>query len=78
MGADVVRRLLDRVVGPTTLARAYYDGRPGHPVVIGREHVAGVIASAVGDRGARDYFAAHPHQSVECGDLATGLDVDVR
>jgi molybdenum cofactor cytidylyltransferase/nicotine blue oxidoreductase len=76
VGADVVRRLLDRAVGPTTLARAYYDGRPGHPVLIGRDHLTGVIASAQGDRGARDYFAAHPHQLVECGDLATGRDVD--
>jgi CTP:molybdopterin cytidylyltransferase MocA len=76
VGADVVRRLLDRVVGPTTLARAYYDGRPGHPVLVGRDHVAGVIASAVGDRGARDYFAGHLHERVECGDLATGRDVD--
>jgi CTP:molybdopterin cytidylyltransferase MocA len=76
VGADVVRRMLHRVVGPPTLARAYYDGRPGHPVLIGSDHVAGVIASAVGDKGARDYFAAHPHERVECGDLATGRDID--
>ena len=34
--------------GPATLARAAYDGRPGHPVVLGRDHWAGV--AAVGDR----------------------------
>ena len=63
VGPAVVRRLLDRVVGTTTLARAYYGGRPGHPVLIGRDHVAGVMAAAVGDSGARDYLATHPTSS---------------
>ncbi len=76
VGPDVVRRLLDRPLERDTLARATYDGRPGHPVLIGADHVAGIIASATGDRGARDYLAAHPHDEVECGDLATGVDVD--
>jgi CTP:molybdopterin cytidylyltransferase MocA len=58
------------------LVRATYDGRPGHPVLIGREHWAGVAATARGDHGARDYLAAHDHVSCECGDLATGRDVD--
>lgn len=77
VGGDVVRRLLDRAAGAAALARASYDGAPGHPVLIGRDHVAGVIAAATGDRGARDYLAAHEHRLVECGDLATGRDVDV-
>ena len=51
---------------------------PGHPVVLGRDHWEGVAASAVGDRGARDYLAAHAVDLVECGDLATGADVDRR
>ena len=38
VGADVVRRLLDPLPSVDTLRRASYDGRPGHPVVIGREH----------------------------------------
>ena len=59
VGADVVERLLARPVTATTLARASYDGTPGHPVLIGRDHWAGVIASAQGDRGARDYLAAN-------------------
>ena len=58
------------------LIRTTYDGRPGHPVVIGREHWFGVRAAAVGDRGARDYLANHALVEVECGDLATGDDVD--
>ncbi len=76
VGTDVVRRVIGTGVGPTTLARATYDGRPGHPVVIGREHWAGVLATAEGDAGARDYLASHDVALVECGDLATGRDVD--
>jgi len=76
--ADVVGRMLAADVTSGSLRRASYDGRPGHPVLIGRNHLDGVIAVATGDRGARDYLAAHPHELVECGDLATGLDVDAR
>lgn len=77
VGADVVRRLLQEVPPvPGALARASYDGRAGHPVLIGADHWAGVVGGARGDRGARDYLRTHPHDLVECGDLATGLDVD--
>ena len=76
VGTDVVRRVLDRPVGATALARASYDGRPGHPVLIGREHWADVVASAQGDLGARSYLEANDVALVECGDLATGRDVD--
>lgn len=74
--SEVVRRVLDAAAGPDALARAVYDGRPGHPVLLGRNHWAGVLAGATGDRGARDYLEAHEHLSVECADLATGVDVD--
>lgn len=76
VGADVVRRLLDPRPGPGTLRRAAYDGRVGHPVVLGRDHWAGILDTAAGDRGARDYLATHEVEVVECGDLATGRDVD--
>jgi CTP:molybdopterin cytidylyltransferase MocA len=78
VGPEVVRRLLDRPVGSQTLARAAYDGTPGHPVLIGRDHWAGVDGSATGDRGARTYLGRHEVELVECGDLATGMDVDAR
>jgi hypothetical protein len=35
-----------------------------------------VIATAVGDQGARAYLAPRDLTLVECGDLATGRDVD--
>ncbi|GAB3887717.1 nucleotidyltransferase family protein [Terrabacter terrigena] len=58
------------------LRRAAYDGVPGHPALIGRDHWEDVVASATGDHGARTYFRAHEHELVECGDLATGRDAD--
>lgn len=81
---DVDAHVVERVVtatsaaGRAALGRAAYRGSPGHPVVLGRDHWPGVLAVATGDRGARDYLAAHPHLVVECGDLATGRDVDTR
>ncbi len=74
--AEVVRRVVAAATGPGDLARATYDGTPGHPVLIGRDHWDGVRATASGDKGARDYLAAHDVIAVECGDLATGRDVD--
>lgn len=75
---EVVRRVVAAGAGPGALARATFDGRPGHPVLLGRDHWAGVGASAAGDRGARDYLAGSDVLLVECGDLATGEDVDSR
>jgi CTP:molybdopterin cytidylyltransferase MocA len=58
------------------LRRATYDGRPGHPVLLAHAHWDGVATSAEGDRGAREYLASHEVILVECGDLASGEDVD--
>ena len=76
VSADVVSRVLDAEVDNGVLRRAAYDGRPGHPVLLGRAHWPGVTASAIGDRGARDYLAESAVTLVECGDLATGQDRD--
>ena len=76
--AAVVRRVLSEREGDEALARASYHGRPGHPVVLGRAHWAAVVAGASGDVGARDYLAGRDTVLVECGDLATGQDVDER
>jgi CTP:molybdopterin cytidylyltransferase MocA len=74
--AQVVRRLA-AFAGPDALARATYDGRPGHPVLLGRTHWPGVTAGLRGDRGARDYLRDRDVTLVECGDLASGTDIDV-
>ena len=76
VGSDVMVRVLAAAQGPAALARAAYGGVPGHPVLLGRDHWAAVSATAVGDRGARDHLRATEHLLVECGDLATGRDVD--
>ncbi len=76
--SEVVRRVIGEGPGPDSLRRATYDGRQGHPVLIGRGHWDGVISAATGDQGARVYLSAHQAVAVECGDLATGHDVDTR
>ncbi|MFC6318934.1 NTP transferase domain-containing protein, partial [Nocardioides sp. GCM10027113] len=40
--AEVLARLLATGADRATLARAAYDGVPGHPVVLGRDHWGGV------------------------------------
>jgi nicotine blue oxidoreductase len=72
----VVARVLAAAAGPATLARATYQGVPGHPVLLGQDHWDELLAAADGDRGGRDYLAAHDVIRVECGDLATGRDMD--
>lgn len=77
VGAEVVRRVLAQAGGARdALARASYGGRPGHPVLLGRDHWGSVSKAAAGDEGARSYLATHDTTLVECGDLATGADVD--
>jgi molybdenum cofactor cytidylyltransferase/nicotine blue oxidoreductase len=78
ISAAVVRRLVTTGVSNSTLRRASYDGRVGHPVLIGRDHWVGVAEETSGDQGARGYLATHEVEVVECGDLATGHDVDSR
>ncbi len=74
VGADVVARVL--AVG-APLTRATFGGKGGHPVVLDRPHWAPVAGRATGDHGARDYLAGRTDVvAVECGDLATGEDID--
>ncbi|QXG77746.1 nucleotidyltransferase family protein [Modestobacter sp. L9-4] len=62
---------------PDALAVATYDGVRGHPVLLGREHWAGVAATATGDEGARAYLAAREVTEVDCTGLADPTDLDV-
>ena len=75
--AEVARRLIRQASpGTASLARATYSGRPGHPVLIGRDHLESIMTSLTGDSGAKGYLARHSAHSVECGDLASGQDYD--
>lgn len=83
VGPAVVQRLVRQAAaGPLALARATYDGRSGHPVLVGSAHLAPMLAALTtlsgpaADTGARSYLAAHDVVGVECGDLATGRDRD--
>lgn len=75
VGEQVVRRILAHGA-PSVLARAVYRGRPGHPVLIGRDHLGPLAASLSGDEGAREYLIDHDTALIECADLAGGMDVD--
>jgi len=78
IGADAVARVL-AAAEPTGLARAVYDGRPGHPVVISSRHRSELLATLAGDQGARTFLAGRTDVvAVECADLASGADIDVR
>jgi CTP:molybdopterin cytidylyltransferase MocA len=74
--AAAVRRVATDA-GSADLRRATYDGAPGHPVVIGRDHWRPLGAGLSGDAGARGYLAAHGVVAVDCTDLGGGHDVDV-
>ncbi|MDX8149444.1 nucleotidyltransferase family protein [Lentzea sp. BCCO 10_0061] len=72
---EALHRLM-ALAEPAVLARATYDGEIGHPVLIGSDHFAGVMASAAGDQGARDYLKANTVRHVDCADVADGADID--
>jgi molybdenum cofactor cytidylyltransferase len=70
-----VQRLLDGA-DAVSLRQAFYDGRPGHPVVVGAEHLQALDDALAGDEGARPYLRAHEVDEVDCSDLGGGSDVD--
>lgn len=78
VSGEVVRRLATVWREGSDLVVATYGGSWRTPVVIGREHWAGVRAAATGDSGARTYLTARAAEvtAVECGDLASWWDVD--
>ncbi|MEU6646470.1 nucleotidyltransferase family protein [Saccharomonospora sp. NPDC046836] len=76
VGAEVVARLVTHT-GSEAVARAGYDGVPGHPVLFGRKWWAEIAATAQGDRGARGWLSGRADvRLVECGDLGHGADAD--
>ena len=66
---EVIAMFVDQPGG----ARAIYDGRPGHPVVLGPEQLLAVEGLS-GDHGARALLAGGPR--IECARLCPGSDVD--
>ena len=76
MTAEALRAVAAHAA-PDALAIAAYDGVRGHPVLLGRDHWAGVAETATGDEGARRYLAAHEVTEVDCTGLADPTDLDV-
>ncbi len=73
--ASAARRVAAHA-SPSALVAATYDGVRGHPVLLGRDHWAGIADSATGDSGAREYLRSHPALPVACEDVGAGFDVD--
>lgn len=78
VGPQAVRAVLDSWRGGARLTAASYDGRRGHPVLLGREYWADAVASAKGDAGARTLLAEHAADLVlvPCDTLADPRDLD--
>jgi molybdenum cofactor cytidylyltransferase len=64
--------LIRRFVGEPGGARAAFDGRPGHPVVLGSRELA-ALPRLSGDQGARSLLDG---PCIECGDTGSVRDVD--
>jgi CTP:molybdopterin cytidylyltransferase MocA len=69
---EAVRAVID---SGAEVAAATYQGRRGHPVLIAARHWPEVAASALGDRGARDFLARHGVLSVPCDGSPADIDV---
>jgi molybdenum cofactor cytidylyltransferase len=78
VGATVVGRVLKRALAcQDGLARAFYNGQPGHPVVIASRYWRGVVEHVSGDQGAAGYLrTVGGVEAVDCSDLASGRDYD--
>ncbi|WP_345751955.1 nucleotidyltransferase family protein [Microbacterium rhizophilus] len=74
---SAIRRVIAEGRGSSdALVQATYRGRPGHPVLIGRDHVESLRVALSGDAGARGYLVSHGVREVDCADLWSGEDVD--
>lgn len=77
VSAESIRRVAAKS-GPDALAAATYGGRRGNPVLLGRDHWAGVATLATADVGARAYLTARAElvQTVPCEDVADDTELD--
>lgn len=80
VGAAAVQRILSAAwESGSGLARAVYDGRPGHPVALARKHWPQLLEVLGGDDGAGPFLRGRSDVvAVECADLSTGRDIDRR
>jgi CTP:molybdopterin cytidylyltransferase MocA len=64
-------------LGDFDAVRAVYDGRPGHPVVLG-SRVLAAVPELEGDAGARELLARFRVRRWEAGHLASATDIDTQ
>jgi nicotine blue oxidoreductase len=78
LGPEAVRRVIAAHAAGARVVTATYGGRPGHPVLLDREHFAEAARRAEGDVGARAFLRAHPDlvTRVACDDTGYPDDVD--
>lgn len=78
LGPDAVRRLIAAYRDGASVATATYEGKRGHPVLLAAAHWPAVIATAVGDVGARAFLKQHPDliTAVPCDGTGRPDDVD--
>ena len=72
---QVIAAILDQIDSRQPAARATYDGRPGHPVLIKRQ-LYGAVAGLRGDAGARELLASVGVRELEARHLCRPDDVD--
>lgn len=75
--AQAIRRVA-ALPYPGALVVATYEGRRGHPILIGSGHWSGVATLARSDVGARPYLLAHKGEVMEvgCDGVADNGDID--
>lgn len=73
IGVEGVRAVLGHV-SATVLARGVDGGRPGHPVLIGRSHLARALELADTGSGLKALFASSPWTPVEVPGAVADVD----
>ncbi|MET9323031.1 nucleotidyltransferase family protein [Streptomyces sp. NPDC003038] len=78
IGPAAVARVREAYRSPASLVAAAYGGERGHPVLFGADRWADIVATAIGDQGARVHLTEHARELtlVECGDVAEAFDID--
>lgn len=61
---------------PESLVAAQYQGKQGHPVLIGEQHWSALMQQLNGDSGARQYLREQAALLIPLDDLASGEDLD--
>lgn len=75
---EVVALAVAPPVGGAALRRITYAGRPGHPVLIGRDHWPSLRASLRGDTGAGPWLATQSVEEIPGDRWWDGADIDTR